>query len=62
MKLLGIISVGFDVTDQLLIRLLAFIRDWRRKMVIQCDSTSSIHRLQESLRFSEEGNIVQYSL
>jgi hypothetical protein len=62
MKLLGIISVGFDVTDQLLIRLLAFIRDWRRKMVIQCDSISSIHRLQESLRFSEEGNIVQYSL
>jgi hypothetical protein len=29
MKLLGIISVGFDVTDQLLIRSFAFIRYWR---------------------------------
>jgi hypothetical protein len=26
MKLLGIISVGFDVTDQLLIRSFAFVR------------------------------------
>jgi Gpi18-like mannosyltransferase len=31
MKLLGIISVGFDVTDQLLIRAFAFIRYWREK-------------------------------
>jgi hypothetical protein len=30
MKLLGIISVGFDVTDQLLIRFSAFIRYWRK--------------------------------
>jgi hypothetical protein len=29
MKLLGIISVGFDVTDQLLIRFSAFVRYWR---------------------------------
>jgi hypothetical protein len=31
MKLLGIISVGFDVTDQLLIRLSAFVRYCRKK-------------------------------
>jgi hypothetical protein len=31
MKFLGIISVGFDVTDQLLIRFSAFIRYWRKK-------------------------------
>jgi hypothetical protein len=30
MKLLGNISVGFDVTDQLLIRFSAFIRYWRK--------------------------------
>jgi hypothetical protein len=30
MKLLGIISVGFDITDQLLIRFSAFIRYWRK--------------------------------
>jgi hypothetical protein len=32
MKLLGIISVGFDVTDQLLTRLSAFVRYWRKKL------------------------------
>jgi hypothetical protein len=30
MKLLGIASVGFDITDQLLIRFSAFIRYWRK--------------------------------
>jgi hypothetical protein len=30
MKLLGIISVGFDVTDQLLIKFFAFIIYWRK--------------------------------
>jgi hypothetical protein len=51
MKLLGIISVGFDVRDQLLVRLSAFVRYWREKMGVQneTDSTSAIHRLQESL-------------
>jgi hypothetical protein len=29
--LLGIINVGFDVTDQLLIRFSAFVRYWRKK-------------------------------
>jgi hypothetical protein len=31
MKLLRIISVGFHITDQLLIRLSAFITYWRKK-------------------------------
>jgi hypothetical protein len=31
MKLLGSISVGFDVTDQLLIIFSAFLRYWRKK-------------------------------
>jgi hypothetical protein len=30
MNLLGIISVGFDVTDQLLIRFSAFVGYWRK--------------------------------
>jgi hypothetical protein len=31
MNLLGMTSVGFDVTDQLLIRFSAFVRYWRKK-------------------------------
>jgi hypothetical protein len=31
MKLLGIISVGFDVTVQLMIRFSAFVRYWKKK-------------------------------
>jgi hypothetical protein len=31
MKLFGIINVGFDITDQLLIRFSAFSRYWRKK-------------------------------
>jgi len=46
--LLGIISVDFDVIDQLLIRYSAFIRHWR-KIRIQWNRTSVIYRLQESL-------------
>jgi hypothetical protein len=30
MKLLEIIIVGFDVRDQLLVRLFAFVKYWRR--------------------------------
>jgi hypothetical protein len=30
MKLMGIISVGIDVTDELLIRFSAFVRDWEK--------------------------------
>jgi hypothetical protein len=35
MKLLGIISVGFDVTDQLLIIFSAFVRYWRKRLGVQ---------------------------
>jgi hypothetical protein len=31
MKLLGMISVGFDITDQLLMRFSALFRYWRKK-------------------------------
>jgi hypothetical protein len=42
MKLLGIINVDFDVTDQLLIRNFVFVRYWRKNgsTVIQYDSYS----------------------
>jgi hypothetical protein len=35
--------------------------DTGEKVGVQWDSTSTIHRLQESLRFSEEGSFVKYS-
>jgi hypothetical protein len=60
MKLLGIISVDLNIIYQLLKRFSSFVRYYRKKMGIQSDSTTTIHVLQESLRFSEEG-IVQYS-
>jgi hypothetical protein len=41
MKLLGIISVGFNVTNQLLIRLSAFIRYWRKKW----EYNETVHQL-----------------
>jgi hypothetical protein len=41
MKLFGIISVGFDVTDQLLIRSFAFGRYWRKKW----EYNETIHQL-----------------
>jgi hypothetical protein len=41
MKLLGIISVGFEVTDQLLIRLSAFLRYWGRKW----EYNETVHQL-----------------
>jgi hypothetical protein len=48
MKLLGIISEGFDVTDQLMIRSFAIVRYWRKNWSA-IYSTLTIHRLQESL-------------
>jgi hypothetical protein len=36
----------------------ALIRHWKKKL--ECNETV-YHRLQESLRFSQEGNIVQFS-
>jgi hypothetical protein len=41
MKLLEIISVGFDITDQLLIRFSAFIRYWREKW----EYSETVHQL-----------------
>jgi hypothetical protein len=47
MILLGIISVeDFDVTDQLLIRLFAFIRGWRKKW----EYNETVHQLFIDLR------------
>jgi hypothetical protein len=41
MKLLGIISVGFDVTGQLLIRFSPFVRYWRKKQ----EYNEAVHQL-----------------
>jgi hypothetical protein len=41
MKLLGIICMGFDVTDQLLITCFASIRYWRRKW----EYNETVHQL-----------------
>jgi hypothetical protein len=41
MKLLGNISVGFDITDQLLIRFSAFLRYWRKKW----EYNETVHQL-----------------
>jgi hypothetical protein len=41
MKLLGIIGVGFDVMDQLLIRFSAFTRYWRKKW----EYNETVHQL-----------------
>jgi len=51
MKLLGIISMDFDITDQLLIKYSAITRH----------TTSVIYEFQEGLRLSQEGGIVQCS-
>jgi hypothetical protein len=51
MKLLGIISMEFDVTDQLLIRFSAFVGYWRK-------NGSTMRQLMIQY---EKGSIVQYS-
>jgi hypothetical protein len=48
MQVLGIVSVDFDVIDQLLSMYSEFVR-YLRKEEIQWSSTSSTYRLQESL-------------
>jgi hypothetical protein len=53
MKLLGIISVGFDVTDQLLIRSFAFVKYWRRNGIAMRQYILGIGFLQRP----EEANI-----
>ena len=47
-KLLGIVSVDFNVTSQLLIIYSAFIK-CVKEMEIQRGSSSAIYKLQESL-------------
>jgi hypothetical protein len=42
MKLLGMISVGFDITDQLLTRFSAFVRYWREK---KWEYNKTVHRV-----------------
>jgi hypothetical protein len=61
MELLGTISVGFDVTltNEQIFYICQILE--KKKMVVQWDSTSAIHGLQESLWFSEEESTVQYS-
>jgi hypothetical protein len=44
-ELLRNISVDFDVTDQLLIKISLYISYWSKEMGIQRDSASAIHRL-----------------
>jgi hypothetical protein len=46
-KLLGIISAGVNITDQLLLKFYAFVKYWRN--------------FQKCLLFSLETNIVQYT-
>jgi len=48
MKFLGIISVDFNIVDQVLIRYSAFVRYWR-KMQAQWVRTSIIHRFRKCL-------------
>jgi hypothetical protein len=54
MKLLGITSVGFNVTDQLLIRFSAFVRYWRKN-----ESTMNKY-ISYSYTSRKQGSIVQY--
>jgi hypothetical protein len=61
MTLLGIIIVGFVITDQLLNRLSAFVRYWR-KNGLEWDRILAIYRLKENLRNSEEGSSVMYNI
>jgi hypothetical protein len=55
MKLLGIISVGVDVTDQLLIRSFAFIRYYADDVNLLGDNIDTIKRnTQTSIDASKE--------
>jgi hypothetical protein len=52
---------GFPRHRSTTIRFSSFVTYWRKKMGVQWNNTSAIHRLQESLWFSYKGSIVQYS-
>jgi hypothetical protein len=56
MKLSGIISVGIDVTDQLLIRFSAFVRYWRQKW----EYNGTVHQL--FIDFKKVGKGVLYNI
>jgi hypothetical protein len=53
-KLSRVISVGFDLTDQLLITYCGFVKYCRRNGV-ERDGAVSVYRLQVSVRFSHVG-------
>jgi hypothetical protein len=48
-QLLGIISMDFDILDQLLFRYSTFLKYLQGKMGVQWGSTSAMYRLQESI-------------
>jgi hypothetical protein len=52
MRLFGIVRVGFDVTDQLLITFSAFVRYWENKLEYE---TVHQFQLEEDLWLSDEG-------
>jgi hypothetical protein len=60
MELLGTISVGFDITDQLLIRFSAFVRCWRRNesamRLVEVSFSKGPNRVGVSLPSLEDGN------
>jgi hypothetical protein len=41
-KIIGIVSVGFDLTDQLLIRFFSFFTYWKKK---KCEYNETMHKL-----------------
>jgi hypothetical protein len=61
MKLMGIISVGFHATDQLLIRFSAFVRNGRKM-----EYTKTVHQLfidfKKAYNSVRGGSLVQYFL
>jgi len=48
-KIIDIISVNFNIADQLLIKYSTFIRHWRKKVGVQWNSTAVISRPQKGL-------------
>jgi hypothetical protein len=61
MKLLEIISMGFDITDQLLMRLFLHLSDTGEK----CEYNETVHQLLVGFKKAcdsiRKGSIVQYS-
>jgi hypothetical protein len=53
----GIISLGFDITAQLLIQISAFVRHWR-KVGVKRDSTSDFKKTYDSVMRQALSNIL----